>query len=103
MHDLKDILEDYAVAISYAGSRFYGTIIQPNETIEDLFPADYHSFWSQSFDVNRTFIISDTTLDGSPVGLDFFEMRRRVNNLRSGQVQFGYGPYGALIPLMNYE
>lgn len=103
LHDLEEILDDYSVIISYSGSRFYGTIIEPNATLEDLFPSDYHAFWSQSFDLNRTFIISDTTLVGSPVGIDFFEMRRRINSLLNPHVQFNYGPFGALIPLMNYE
>ena len=104
MHDgLEDILEDYKVIISYSGSRFYGTILDPTSTLDDVFPPDYHAFWSQSFDVDRTFIISDTTFTSSPVGIDFFEMRRRINNLLNPNVQFSYGPFGALIPLMNYQ
>lgn len=104
LHDLVDILDDFSVVISYSGSRFYGTIIEPNSDIEDLFPSDYHAFWSQSFNENRTFIISDTTFDGSPVGIDFFEMRRRVDTaLRNKNVNFSYGPFGALIPLMDYK
>merc|ERR1719491_712859 len=47
LHDLRDIIEDYSIIISYAGSRFYGTIIQSNETVDDVFPPDYHAFWSQ--------------------------------------------------------
>ena len=104
LHDLDDVLEDYSVVISYSGSRFYGTIIDPDASIDDIFPLDYHGFWSQSFDVNRTFIISDTTFASTPVGIDFFEMRRRVKNpLLNKNIDFSYGPYGALIPLMDYE
>lgn len=104
LHDgLEVLLEDFEVVLSYTGSRFYGTIIEPNSTLDELFPADYHAFWSESFDADRTFIISDTTFAESPVGIDFFEMRRRNNNLQNPNVQFSYGPYGALIPLMNYE
>ena len=104
LHDLDDVLEDYSVVISYSGSRFYGTIIDPDASIDDIFPQDYHGFWSQSFDVNRTFIISDTTFASTPVGIDFFEMRRRVKNpLLNKNIDFSYGPYGALIPLMDYE
>ena len=104
LHDLDDTLEDYSVVISYSGSRFYGTIIESDASLDNLFPQDYHAFWSQSFDVNRTFIISDTTYSSTPVGVDFFEMRRRVNNpLLNKNVDFSYGPYGALIPLMDYE
>ena len=104
LHDLDDVLENYSVVISYSGSRFYGTIIDPDASIDDIFPQDYHGFWSQSFDVNRTFIISDTTFASTPVGIDFFEMRRRVKNpLLNKNIDFSYGPYGALIPLMDYE
>mmetsp|Transcript_37653 Transcript_37653/g.69184 ORF Transcript_37653/g.69184 Transcript_37653/m.69184 type:complete len:1210 (+) Transcript_37653:238-3867(+) len=103
LHDLEDIMDDYSVILSYSGSRFYGTIIEPNATFDYLFPPDYHAFWSQSFNVNRTFIISDTTITSTPVGIDFFEMRRRINTLLNPNVQFSYSPFGALIPLMSYE
>ena len=104
LHDLEDVLDDYSVVISYAGSRFYGTIIEPDISLNDLFPPGYHAFWDNSFNVDRTFIISDTTFTNTPVGVDFFEMRRRVvNSAMNPNVQFSYGPYGALIPLMDYE
>jgi len=103
VHDLEDILEDYSVVLSYTGSRFYGTIINSTASLDDLFPPNYHAFWDNSFNLSRTFIISDTTLSSTPVGVDFFEMRRRVNNMLNPNVQFSYGPYGALIPLMDYE
>jgi len=103
-HDLEEILEDYSVVISYTGSRFYATIIQPDASLDELFPSDYHAFWSQAFNVNRTFIISDSTFSSSPVSVDFFEMRRRVvNPLLNPNVKFSYGPFGAQIPLMSYE
>jgi len=104
LHDgLAEILNDYKVVIAYTGSRFYGTITDSNATLDELFPPDYHAFWSESFDVDRTFIISDATSTSSPVGVDFFEMRRRFNTLLNPNVQFSYGPYGALIPLMEYQ
>ena len=103
VHDLEDILENYSVVLSYTGSRFYGTIINSTASLDDLFPPNYHAFWDQSFNGSRTFIISDTTLSSTPVGVDFFEMRRRVNNMLNPNVQFSYGPHGALIPLMDYE
>ena len=106
LHDgLKDILDggNYSVILSYSGSRFYGTIVGPNSTLDELFPKDYHAFWTQAFDVDRTFIISDKTSSSTPLGVDFFEMRRRIDSLRNPNVQFNYGPYGAEIPLMNYE
>ena len=103
LHDLEDILEDYSVIISYSGSRYYGTIIESDATLDDIFPSDYHAFWSQSFNVNRTFIISQTTFSSTPVGVDFFEMRRRIGAELNPNVRFSYGPYGALIPLMSYQ
>jgi len=103
LHDLEDILEDYSVIISYSGSRYYGTIIESDATLDDIFPSDYHAFWSQSFNVNRTFIISEITFSSTPVGVDFFEMRRRIGAELNPNVHFSYGPYGALIPLMSYQ
>ena len=35
--------------------------------------------------------------------IDFFEMRRRVSSDRNDNIEFSYGPYGALIPNMAYE
>ena len=67
--DLEEIMEDYAVVLSYSGSRFYGTIVNSTSSLGDLFPKDYHAFWSDSFDVNRTFIISDSTFGSTWKGL----------------------------------
>jgi hypothetical protein len=103
LHDLEDILEDYSVVLTFTGSRFYGTIIQSNASLDELYPDNYHAFWDESFNVNRTFIISDTTFGSSPVGVDFYEMRRRINELLNPDIHFSYGPYGAMIPLMDYE
>jgi len=103
LHNLDDILEDYSVVISFTGSRFYGTIVPSDTTFQALFPRDYHAFWYESFDVNRTFIISDTTFESTPVGADWYEMRRRVKTVRNPNVQFKYGPYGAMINVMEYE
>ena len=133
LHDLNNILNDYSVVISYSGSRFYGTIVDPNISVDELFPQDYHgkhncyvicvylcslvsqpplsllglidlAFWDESFNINRTFIISDTTYTATaPVGVDWFEMRRRVDSsLLNPNVEFSYGAYGALIPMMDY-
>ena len=98
LHDLEDIMEDYSVVLSYTGSRFYGTIIEAGASLDELFPKDYHAFWDQSFNIDRTFIISDRTFSSTPVGTDFFEMRRRINNsILNPNVQFSYGPYGAMV------
>ena len=103
LHDLEEILEDYSVVLTFTGSRFYGTIIKSNASLDELFPDNYHAFWDQSFNVNRTFVISDTTFGSSTVGVDFYEMRRRINELLNADIHFSYGPYGAMIPLMDYE
>jgi len=42
LHDLSNILKNYSVVISYTGSRFYGTIVDPNTSVDELFPQDYH-------------------------------------------------------------
>ena len=42
LHDLNNILKNYSVVISYSGSRFYGTIVDPNISLDELFPQDYH-------------------------------------------------------------
>jgi len=102
IHDLTDFMERYAVIIAFTGSRYYGTMISPNSKFDDLFPEDYHAFWDDSFSLQRTFIISDTTYASSPAGVDFFEMRRRINSELNPFVEFSYGPYGVLIPLVNY-
>jgi len=94
-------MEDYSVVLSYTGSRFYGTIIEADASLDELFPKDYHAFWDQSFNMDRTFIISDTTFSSTPVGMDFYEMRRRINNsILNPNVQFSYGPYGAMVSLL---
>ena len=41
LHDLNNILKNYSVVISYSGSRFYGTIVDPNISVDELFPRDY--------------------------------------------------------------
>merc|ERR1719491_884991 len=62
LHDgLEEVLEDYKVIVSYAGSRFYGTIAESNLTLDDVFNPNYHAFWSEAYDLNRTFIISGIT------------------------------------------
>jgi hypothetical protein len=60
---------------------FLGKMIPPglhHDTILD----DYHVFWANDFSGigikdNSTFLISAPTNDLTPVGVDFYEMRRR--------------------------
>ena len=36
LHDLEDILEDYSVVLSYSDSRFFGTIVESNASLDGL-------------------------------------------------------------------
>lgn len=90
------------MVIAYAGSRWYGTIIDSGEDVEKMYSRDFHSFWDGGYNLDRTFVISDSSYDGSPVGVDFYEMRRRSNRPNAG-ADFAYGPFGALIPVMQYK
>ena len=35
-------MQNYSVVMSFTGSRFYATIVEPDATFADLFPVDYH-------------------------------------------------------------
>ena len=69
----------------------------------------YHAFWNNSFsrmgdEDNSTLIISAPSSDsGSPVGIDFYEMRRRNVAFEGGSFDYQYGPFGVLLPLVEYE
>ena len=53
---------------------------------------------------NSTLIISAPSSDsGSPVGIDFYEMRRRNVAFEGGSFDYQYGPFGVLLPLVEYE
>lgn len=42
LHDLEDIMLNYSVVMSFTGSRFYVTIVEPDDTFNEIFPQDYH-------------------------------------------------------------
>jgi hypothetical protein len=73
--------------------------------ISKLPSSQYHAFWDNAFSGlgesdNSTFIISAPALETfDPVGVDFYEMRRR--NVPNST--FEYGPMGVLIPLIEYQ
>ena len=48
-------------------------------------------------DDNRTVIISAPTTDSSPVGVDFYEMRRRNKQFEGTEKNYNYGPFGVLL------
>lgn len=72
------------------------------------FDEDYHAFWDHAFTRrsqpdNSTFLISAPTYGLTPEGVDFYEMRRRNVPFDSFDKHFDYGPFGVLIPLVEYE
>ena len=54
-------------------------------------------------DDNRTVIISAPTSDASPVGVDFYEMRRRNKIFEDSEKNYNYGPFGVLIETVEAE
>ena len=74
-----------------------------------LSPEICTAFWLNAFtgpgnQDNTTLLISAPAASaGSPVGSDFFEMRRRNGVFEVGEFDYNYGPFGVLIPLTGYE
>ena len=69
---------------------------------------EYHGFWAKTFTGlekadNATLIISEPTTSETPVGVDFFELRRRNSVFAEGEYDYDYGPFGVKIPLVGYE
>ena len=69
---------------------------------------EYHAFWDNALshvgvEDNSTFVISASTNRISPVGVDFYEMRRRNIVFDDDSLEYDYGPLGVLIPLVPYE
>ena len=54
-------------------------------------------------DDNATVIISGPTTDASPVGIDFYEMRRRNKQFESSVKNYNYGPFGVLLELVGAD
>lgn len=69
----------------------------------------FTAFWLNAFSGlsnqdNATLLISaPAASSGSPVGSDFYEMRRRNGVFEEGEFDYDYGPFGVLIPLTGYE
>lgn len=69
---------------------------------------EYHAFWDNALsgvgvEDNSTFVMSAPTNGISPVGVDFFEMRRRNVLFDDDVKEYDYDPLGVLIPLVPYE
>ena len=100
------LMSNYTFVLKYSGLRWYGSLLPPGKLYytEGLFAKDYHAFWDEAFSGvgepdNSTFLISaPNTDDLTPVGVDFYEMRRR--NIPSNS--FSYGSMGIVLPLITY-
>eukprot|EP00577_Skeletonema_sp_RCC1716_P005244 CAMPEP_0113387154 /NCGR_PEP_ID=MMETSP0013_2-20120614/8386_1 /TAXON_ID=2843 ORGANISM="Skeletonema costatum, Strain 1716" /NCGR_SAMPLE_ID=MMETSP0013_2 /ASSEMBLY_ACC=CAM_ASM_000158 /LENGTH=769 /DNA_ID=CAMNT_0000270033 /DNA_START=12 /DNA_END=2318 /DNA_ORIENTATION=+ /assembly_acc=CAM_ASM_000158 len=85
----KELMTNYTFVLKYTGRRWYGQIKPPGVTASGFKEAEFHGFWSRTFsgvgvDDNSTVIISGPTAAGSPVGVDFYEMRRRNKAFENG-------------------
>jgi hypothetical protein len=107
--DFQELLKNYTFRLQYTGRRWYGDLLPPgihHYKIMSRYQEDYHAFWDNAFsglgeEDNSTMLISAPTIDMTPVGIDFFEMRRR--NVPFGELHFDYEPMGVLVPLIENE
>ena len=105
----QQLMNNYTFVVAFTGRRWYGKLVSPDKYGGNFKEEEYHAFWMNAFSGlglqdNSTLIISEpSTNDGSPVGLDFFEMRRRNIAFEDGELDFDYSPYGVLLPLVEYE
>jgi hypothetical protein len=106
--DFQKLMNNYTFALSFTGRRWYGKLLSPDRYSGNFKEEEYHAFWDNAFSGlgdqdNSTLLISAPTTKGSPVGVDFYEMRRRNVALESGIYDYDYSPFGVLIPLVEYE
>ena len=100
----QELMTNYTFVLRYTGLRWYGDLLPPGERFyTKTTPEEYHAFWDNAFSKigendNSTMLISGPSLGLTPVGLDFYEMRRRS----VPDETFDYGPYGILVPLMDF-
>lgn len=107
MESFQKLLEDYVFVLKFTGWRWYGQIRPPDTSAKSFVEEEFHAYWDMAFsglgvDDNATVIISapQTHVAASPVGVDFFEMRRR-NRAPPPGVRYDYSPFGVMIPLVN--
>ena len=73
-----------------------GQIFPPGLSGKSYKEEEYHAFWNKTFSGlgeqdSSTLIISEPTSDTvSPVGVDFYEMRRRNVVFESGEYDYDY-------------
>lgn len=99
--EFNELLQNYTFVLKYTGRRWYGQIY-PERSSKSFDEEEYHAFWNRAFsgvgiDDNRTVIISAPTTDSSPVGVDFYEMRRRNKQFEGTEKNYNYGPFGVLL------
>jgi len=99
--EFNELLQNYTFVLKYTGRRWYGQIY-PERSSKGFDEEEYHAFWNRAFsgvgvDDNRTVIISAPTTDSSPVGVDFYEMRRRNKQFEGTEKNYNYGPFGVLL------
>ena len=103
-----ELLQNYTLRLIYTDRRWYGQMEPPNFATTGFEQEEFHAFWWNTFSGlgeqdNKTIIISAPTDGGTPVGVDFYEMRRRNIASEPGDLDHNYGPFGVLIPLTEYE
>lgn len=92
-------LEPYdkdGMSLLYSGSRYFLINLQgaKEESASEYWmwqTTNYHAFWSRAFSPGVTTLISDSTTNDNPVGVDFNLVGERGSQ---------YGPYGLLSPAM---
>jgi len=88
--DFQKLLNNYTFALSFTGRRWYGKLLAPDRYSGNFKEEEYHAFWDNAFSGlgdqdNSTLLISAPTTKGSPVGVDFYEMRRRNVAFETGK------------------
>lgn len=76
--DFQRLMKNYTFVLRYTGSRLYGQINPPDVDVGQRAMSknkEYHSFWDMAFsgvgiDDKSALIISDPTIDNSPVGIE---------------------------------
>mmetsp|Transcript_33828 Transcript_33828/g.81793 ORF Transcript_33828/g.81793 Transcript_33828/m.81793 type:complete len:131 (+) Transcript_33828:1037-1429(+) len=105
----QELLKNYTFVLRYTGRRWYGQIVPPGLTGNNFVEEEYHAFWNNAFSGlgnqdNSTLLISADVYDkGSPVGVDFYEMRRRNVAFETGTHDYDYSPFGVLVSLTDHE
>ena len=100
----QELMKNYTFVLRYTGLRWYGDLLPPGQRFyTKTTPEEYHAFWDNAFSKigendNSTMLISGPSLGLNPIGVDFYEMRRRSVRGKS----YDYGPYGILVPLMDF-